>query len=80
MPTRIHCALPRFPQIDVLTGKIDTVAGTQNFYSAVNMGNTDPRVEPLCQPYGIAFDAAGDLYFSDSCTNGRRTLFKMLAI
>ena len=76
-PVFIVPYLPRFPQIDVLTGVISTVAGNggQGGWNTANTPN--PLSIALCRPNGLAFDAVGDLFISDFCSNH---IIKMTAV
>jgi len=58
--------------IDLTTGIVETVAGngTQCDTSREVCGDRRPAREvPLNEPYGIAFDAAGNLYIADTHNN-----------
>ena len=57
----------RIRVMDLTTGIIDTVAGTG---VATYAGDGSPaRAAALRRPWGIGFDAAGDLYIADTYNN-----------
>ncbi len=48
----------------------DLVIGQNDFFSsACNLGEDQPTAASLCQPNGVAADAAGDLYVADTGNN-----------
>jgi sugar lactone lactonase YvrE len=53
--------------VDLETGIIQTVAGTGQ--SGATGDGGDARKAQLYRPFGIAFDAAGDLYIADTLNN-----------
>jgi hypothetical protein len=61
----------RVREVDAFSGIITTIAGTGE---CVHSGDGGPATEAgLCLPYGLAFDAAGDLYIGESgsiCSSG----------
>jgi sugar lactone lactonase YvrE len=61
-------------RIDLATGTIDRVAGTGQRGFAGDFGA--PLDARLWSPYGLAFDAAGNLYIADTLNNRIRIILK----
>ena len=61
-------------RLDLATGVIDRVAGTGSRAFAGDLG--PPLEAAFDSPYGVAFDAAGNLYVTDTLNNRIRVILK----